>query len=74
MHPNKSELDKARYSLYSALVFLLIASPPMFKLVNMVLGKLVPIASSAGCPTTAGLLLHTVVFFFIIFGLMHLHI
>jgi len=74
MGSHKTELDKARYSLYSTIVFLIIASPFMFKLVNAILGSIVPIASPSGCPTTAGLLLHSIVFFLIVFGLMHLHI
>ena len=62
--------DKLKYSLVSALIFLLIASPIMFQVVQAIFGGLFTVASPGGCPTIAGLLLHTVVFFGIIFGLM----
>lgn len=62
--------EKAKYSLYSALVFLLIASPFMYRATSSVLGGW--IASKQGLPTVAGLLLHTVVFALILFGLMYL--
>jgi hypothetical protein len=62
---------KAKYSFYSALVFFLIANPETFKLVQKVFGGfLLPIAGDAGCPTPFGLLLHTVLFFIVILGLM----
>jgi len=67
-----SEMDKMRYSLYSAIVFLIIASPLMFKIVNSILGRLIPIASPSGCPTIAGLVIHSIVFGLIVYGMMHL--
>ena len=68
-----SELDKARYSLYSAIVFLIIASPPVYKLVDKLLGSVVRIADSAGHATTAGLIVHSIVFGLIVFGMMHIN-
>jgi hypothetical protein len=67
-----AEMDKLRYSFYSALVFLVLASPPVYKLVDQLLGSLVRVANPAGCATTAGLFIHAVVFGLVIFGLMHL--
>ena len=69
-----TEMDKARYSLYSALVFLILASPPVYKLVDMLLGSIVRIANPAGCATTVGLFVHAIVFGLIVFGMMHLKI
>ena len=69
-----TELQKAKYSLYSAIVFLLIASPFMFKIVQSILGRLVTIASPSGCPSSAGLVIHSVVFGLIVFAMMHMPI
>jgi hypothetical protein len=59
--------DKAKYSLYSALVFLIVSSPVMYRLVSAVFGSWV---ATNGCPTLLGLLLHSVVFGAVVFGLM----
>jgi hypothetical protein len=61
-------LKKAQYALYSAIAFLVISSPIMYRIVAAILGGIV--ASPTGCPTLFGLLLHTAVFFGIIYGLM----
>jgi hypothetical protein len=60
---------KAKYSFYSALVFFLIANPETYKLTEMVFGSLFKV-SNGGCPTPAGLFLHSIVFFFVLLGLM----
>jgi hypothetical protein len=57
------------YSLQAALVFLVISSPLMYKTVQMVFGKLFTVAVN-GCPTIAGLLLHTLVFGLVVYILM----
>lgn len=67
-------VDKWRYSIYSALVFLIIASPYTYKFVNGLLGSLVNISSPIGCPTLMGLLVHALVFALIIRGMMELDI
>lgn len=59
---------KVKYSLYSALIFFLVANPATFRVVNSVL----PGVAVNGCPTSMGLLLHTVVFFFALVGIMML--
>ena len=59
---------KVKYSLYSALIFFLVANPATFRLVNSV----IPGVAVNGCPTGAGLLLHTVVFFVALVGIMML--
>uniref|UniRef100_A0A6C0KYC5 Uncharacterized protein n=1 Tax=viral metagenome TaxID=1070528 RepID=A0A6C0KYC5_9ZZZZ len=66
--------DKWRYSIYSALVFLLISNPYTYILVNKLLGNFVKISSSNGCPTMAGLFIHAVVFAVIIRVMMELDI
>lgn len=57
------------YSLQAAILFLLVASPVMYRLVQMVFGGLFTVAVD-GCPTVAGLLLHTVVFGVLVYVLM----
>lgn len=67
---NVDEGTKIKHSLYGSLIFFLIASPAMYSLVASVLGR--GIASSSGCPTLMGLLLHTVVFCITLIGVMYL--
>ena len=62
---------KAKYSFYSALVFFLIANPETYKISQKLFGGLLgEVASAGGCPTALGLFLHTILFFFVILGLM----
>ena len=70
---NNDELDKARYSLYSAIVFFIIASPFVYKLVDKILGSFVRIVNSSGCPTYAGVFIHAIVFGLVVFGMMHIN-
>lgn len=57
---------KFKFSLYSALLFFLIASPAMYTLTNSVIGG----TSVGGCPTAFGLVLHTIVFLAASYGIM----
>jgi hypothetical protein len=57
---------KVKYSLYSALIFFLVANPATFRVVNSV----IPGVAVNGCPTAMGLLLHTFVFFLAMVGIM----
>jgi hypothetical protein len=59
---------KVKYSLYSALIFFFVANPVTFRFVN----SLIPGVAVNGCPTAFGLLLHTVVFFLALVGIMML--
>jgi hypothetical protein len=61
---------KAKYALYSTLVFFLVANPETYKLLQKFLGRWVDIASAGGCPTASGFFLHTGLFFLILWGLM----
>ena len=64
----KSEGLKFKYSLYSTLAFFLVANPVTFKFVN----SLIAGVAVNGCPTAFGFMLHTVVFFVVLYGLMSL--
>ena len=62
---NKSSknADKWRYTLYTTLVFLLVVNPFTYQLTNQLFSKIFgKIASSNGCPTMGGILLHAIVF------------
>jgi hypothetical protein len=63
-------LLKAKYSFISALVFFIVANPETYKFTQILFGSLVEVAHPMGAATPAGLLLHTVVFFFAMLGLM----
>jgi hypothetical protein len=60
---------KAKYSFYSALVFFLVANPETYKITQMLFGTMFS-TSNGGCPTPMGLLLHTIIFFIVLLGLM----
>jgi hypothetical protein len=64
----KSEGLKFKYSLYSTLAFFLVANPITFKFVN----SLIPGVAINGCPTAFGFVLHSIVFFGVLYGLMSL--
>ena len=62
---NKSSknADKWRYTLYTTFVFLLVVNPFTYQLTNQLFSKIFgKIASSNGCPTMGGILLHAIVF------------
>jgi hypothetical protein len=67
----KSKGLKVRASIMAALVFIVIASPEMFGLVQSLLGGIVRV-TSGGVPTAIGLVLHGIVYGLISYGLMHL--
>ena len=51
---------KAKYSVYSALIFFLIANPETYKITQSIFGRVINIASDSGCPTPYGFFLHTI--------------
>lgn len=63
-------LLKAKYSLYSALVFFLFANPETVRLLQQVLGGWMTMTSSSGFLTMEGVFLTTTLFFFTMWGLM----
>ncbi len=60
---------KFMISVLSALVFFVIANPRTFQVMRNLLGSWV--ASSSGCPTGRGMLLHTLVFLLVVWGMMN---
>jgi hypothetical protein len=61
---------KAKYAFYSTLIFFLIANPETFKMTQRVFGWLLTIADGGGCPTATGFFFHTLIFFFVLWGVM----
>ena len=61
---------KAKYSFISALVFFVVANPETYKFTQSLFGSLFQVAYPMGAATPAGLILHTVVFFAAMWGLM----
>jgi hypothetical protein len=63
-------LLKAKYSLYSALVFFLFANPETTIILQRFFGKMVSFITPGGAPTIAGIFVSTGLFFFTMLGLM----
>ena len=59
---------KVKFSLYSTLLFFLVANPLTYKVVNSIVGGV----AVGGCPTAFGLFLHSIVFFGLSYAIMTL--
>ena len=68
----KKQEKKFMISLMSALVFFLVAHPQTFLLVRKVVGEWV--SSASGCPSKRGLLLHSLVFLLVTWGMMNFRV
>jgi hypothetical protein len=66
----ESSKTKIKASIMAALLFIIIASPELFGIMQSLLGGIVRV-TSGGVPTAFGLVLHAVVYGLITFGLMH---
>ena len=63
-------LLKAKYSLYSALVFFLFANPETIAILQRALKGVVEMVGPSGRLTAEGILVTTVLFFFTMLGMM----
>jgi hypothetical protein len=61
---------KAKYSLYSTLVFFLFANPETTLILQRFFGKFVDFITPSGAPTMAGIFTSTGLFFITMLGLM----
>jgi hypothetical protein len=66
----QKQQEKFMISVISGLTFFIVANPETFRLVRRVLGP--RIATPTGCPSTMGLLVHTLVFIFVVWGMMNI--
>lgn len=63
--------QKVSATLQAVLVFYIIANPVTYRFVNSVLGGMIGrIADVSGCPTTLGLIVHSLVFGLVVYSLM----
>lgn len=65
----EKQKQKFIISIMSALLFFIVANPDTFRLMRAILGSWV--SGPNGCPTTGGLILHTIVFMLITWGMMN---
>ena len=66
----KKQEKKFLIALMSALLFFVIANPATFRIVRKIFGNWV--STPTGCPSTYGLLLHSLVYLLISWGMMNL--
>jgi hypothetical protein len=63
--------QKQAATLQAVLLFFIIANPFTYRLTNSLLGGLIGrLSDPSGCPTSTGLIVHSVVFGGIVYGLM----
>lgn len=65
----RKQQEKFITSLISGLTFFIIANPETFRIVRRVLGP--RIATPTGCPSTLGLLVHSLVFVGVVWAMMN---
>ena len=66
-----TNVDKWRYTLMTTVLFLVIVNPYTYKLVQFLLGGICKIADpQTGCPSLCGIIVHAIVFIFILRWLM----
>ena len=65
--------QKQAATLQAVLLFFIIANPFTYRLTNSLLGGLIGrLSDPSGCPTSTGLIVHSVVFGLTVYGLMSL--
>ena len=69
-----SSSEKWKITFFSAFLFVLIVNPYTYMLTQKLFGKLLGTISVNGCPTTLGLLVHTIVFILVVRYSMDLHL
>jgi len=66
----QKQQEKLIISIISGLTFFIVANPETFRIVRAILGSW--IATPTGCPSTLGLLVHTLVFILVVWGMMNI--
>lgn len=61
---------KAKYALYSSLIFFVVANPETYRVTQRTFGYFFNVADSLGHPTPIGFFFHTFLFFLLLWGLM----
>lgn len=68
------EYNKWKYSILGGLVFFVLSSPTVYKMVNVLLNNSLQVINKDGCPTMVGLLIHSLVYILLIRAMMNLNI
>ena len=66
----QKQQEKLIISIISGLTFFIVANPETFRIVRAILGSW--ISTPTGCPSTLGLLVHTLVFILVVWGMMNI--
>ncbi len=70
-----SSYKKWQISIFSACIFIIVINPYMYMFTQKMFGNcLGKIAETNGCPTTTGLILHTIVYILLVRGSMEMHL
>lgn len=70
-----SSYTKWQISIFSAFIFILVINPYTYKFTQKILGGFLgQISDANGCPTTRGLVLHTIVYILLVRGSMDLNL
>ena len=57
-----SNIQKWNISIFSAFIFLLVVNPYTYQLTHFLFSRFIGTIVRNGCPTTIGLILHTIVY------------
>jgi hypothetical protein len=70
-----SSYTKWQISIFSAFIFILVINPYTYKFTQKVFGGFLgQISDANGCPTTRGMMLHTIVYILLVRGSMDLNL
>ncbi len=70
-----SSYMKWQITLFSAFIFILVIHPLTYQLTQKLFGQILgKIADSNGCPSTIGLILHTIVYIILVRGSMDMNL
>ena len=71
---SSSSSQKWNISLFSLIIFIIVVNPYTYTLTNSLLKSFVGPLVVSGCPTTTGLIIHSIVYFLLVRGSMDLEL
>lgn len=69
-----SNFNKWKYTIYTSIILFVIFNPYTYTLSNSIFGKIIGKTEIKGCPTILGLIIHIIIFTFVIRYVMELPI
>jgi hypothetical protein len=69
-----SSIQKWKITIFSAFIFLLVVNPYTYSITNKIFSRFIGTVARNGCPTTVGLVLHTIVYILLVRYSMDLHL